>query len=138
MLISSSNSGERCPCKASFHVRACGMCVSLYYGYGGALQSPETTKAHPLSVEEVGFDPNSMNNRPRRPSSSTPSCVAATTGATTATAATTQSRKDMGRHGDHHHCTYCVRSHKSRVCAAYHSVLSSVNLCLPVRLSFCR
>jgi hypothetical protein len=29
---------------------------------GVALQSPETTKAHPLSVEEVGFDPNSMNN----------------------------------------------------------------------------
>src|SRR5262245_31641279 len=93
------------PRKRVWHVRF------LYYGYGVALQSPETTKAHPLSVEEVGFDPNSMNNRPRRPSSSTPSCVAATTGATTATAATTQSRKDMGRHGDHHHCTYCVRSH---------------------------
>src|SRR6266480_3375585 len=42
------------PRKSVRHVRF------LYYGYGVALQSPETTKAHPLSVEEVGFDPNSM------------------------------------------------------------------------------
>src|SRR5262252_2481782 len=110
------------------------------YGYGVALQSPETTKAHPLSVEEVGFDPNSLNNRPRRPSSSTPACVAATTGATTATAATaaTESRNDLDRHGDHYGCTYCVQGHKSSVCASYHSMVSSVNLCLPARLSFCR
>src|ERR1043166_977577 len=133
MLISSSSSGESCPCKASFHVRACGICASftMYYDYRVALQLPETTKAHPLNVEEVGFDPNSMNNRPRRPSSSTPSCVAATTGATTTTA--TESRKEMGRHGDHHQCTYDVQGHKSSMCARYHSVLSSVNLCLPAR-----
>jgi hypothetical protein len=31
------------------------MYASFAMAMGGALQSPETTKAHPLSVEEVGF-----------------------------------------------------------------------------------
>src|SRR6266851_5180851 len=34
MLISSSSSGVRCPCKASFQVRACGMCASFTMAMG--------------------------------------------------------------------------------------------------------
>jgi len=33
-LISSSSSEERCPCKASFHVRMCGMCASFTMAMG--------------------------------------------------------------------------------------------------------
>src|SRR6266850_488650 len=144
MLISSSSSGVRCPCKASFQVRACGMCASFTMAMGWHCSRQKQQKPTPSVLRKWALI-QTLCTTDRVDLAHPLPPVLQQQHAQQQQQQQQQHRVDrlwanmeiINNAPNVYMCTGCVRGHQSSMCARYHSVLSSVNLCLPARLSFC-